>query len=534
VEDANSQQQQQQQIQAVSSSGVLSGCILHLFGTIFALFKDDPLALPAWRALLLPAARLGVSVLQAWPASAVHVKSSSRSSSSSTCASTQRTATAAAARSSNRSHAGSSASSAAAADVQRKTWLASCICRAIKALQYVFMTGIQNSKGDKAVFAQLAAGDVTGAVCVIRLLYISLAWAVREMWKKHGGKSPVVPEEASIRLRASSSSSSSSSSSGSGHCSSRDRQQQQKGLQVPAYHEQYLAALGGPILSLSDAQLSLTVQSSFMLCMLQQVVPLTCMHRGNSCANAAFERLLAFVAGPQAAVADAADRVQDSAAGLASWRQLEITQGLISAEQVLLLIEWVMFLEPEYSCGVIQFMNSSLTLIQQEECLTSAAELLLPPLLQLLGPAMLHAAASIQQKQQQQQGCSSGSSSSSNEAIKLHAGYPVAVRQMILSGKTRTQTEQTRIASPKRLAVPAVTPEMQLQNNHCLLHPVQCCSSGAALFCKHLQGMPGVNVHLHQRFLMVMMQPQHSVLLTSSAVFPACAYRSCQLVPTST
>jgi hypothetical protein len=262
AEDLNYQQQQQQQQQhntAVSQSGaqqqqqnlavdysgtqLLSACVLDLV-TRFLAMRINLLCLPAWRPLLLPAARLAVRMLQAWPADSLQPPSSSSSSSNDS-------------RHGSRSSSRLSSAGPADAPQDHKQYALDCVCQSARALQTSFRELMFASRESAKAIEQLAADDVTGAASLIRLLYIPLAWGVAALKKKLGGKSPV-SLEAITKVKA-------SSSSGS---SSRRRQQQQQGLEVPAYHEQYLAAVGAPFMHLEAEDVKDTLHGSFVLCLL--------------------------------------------------------------------------------------------------------------------------------------------------------------------------------------------------------------------------------------------------------------------------
>jgi hypothetical protein len=198
------------------------------------------------------------------------------------------------------------------------------------------------------------AADPAGGACLMQLLHLQVAWSLQALHSKLKGKSPITEQPYSSNSTRSSRASSSSSSS-------RSRQQQQQ-LEVPCFHEQYLAALGAPNGKLTLQGIPppiewVAVAHSFHV----QVLRAGCDRNSSS----------------------------SSSSSTASWRSLQRV-GLPSLEQQLLLLEAAL-LDPFECCGeAVGLFCDTVTGLRMHKCLRAAAPLLLPPVLHLLGPIVAY------------------------------------------------------------------------------------------------------------------------------------------------
>jgi uncharacterized membrane protein YgcG len=252
------QKQQQQpagQLQALTESSWLTHWLLtivHRWSHLNQAHRS--LQHPAWRALLLPLAELGVAVLQTFPD-----PSSSSSSSTGTGSPSN-------SRSGGSSSSSSSGSSSTRRIEQHRSNLAGVVKEATLQLLQVLSSSIVPIDMPEAtlnhnvqIFQQLLSANTAVASCLMRLLHLVVAWAAQAEHKRVKGISAVPMQAAALASSSSNRSSSSSSSSNPQRASKksssrsgstslqqqRRQQQQQRCVEVPAYHEQFLAAVGG-------------------------------------------------------------------------------------------------------------------------------------------------------------------------------------------------------------------------------------------------------------------------------------------------
>jgi hypothetical protein len=259
-----------------------------------------------WRTLLLPIAQLNSAVLGLQPADS----NSSSSSSSSRVADV------------------AAASAAAAYTSEVEAANASVLTALNKA---GLMLG-EVPGSELPPLAVIAAADPVGAACLMQLLHLQLAWAVQAVHRKLKGLSPVKS------LTASSSSSSSS------------RSRRQGEVEVPSYHEQYLAAIGAPVKRLLQRSGEPTIDIASVVRVSHAQVMLGCYGCSSS---------------------------SSSAAGVdepASWRSLQAAAAVASPEQALLMIEAALLEPIECRAATVYFCYETTLALEQHGRLEAAVQ----------------------------------------------------------------------------------------------------------------------------------------------------------------
>jgi hypothetical protein len=455
--DGQQQQQQQRQqqqvglLQAPNNSGWLVCWLLSIVRSTWSHLNNKQCSLqhPAWRTLLLPVAELGVALLTAWQAPSSSCSSSSSSTNSS-----------------------SNGSSSSAATRAQQNWagFAAAVEDVVMPMLQVLTENVHPEylpaaavEDNRNSFHQLVSANPAGASCLMRLLHLPVAWAVQAEHTRLRGASPA-PMPAATVGGTNSSSSSSSSQGGSNtirkrSSKGRSKQQQQLGLEVPAYHEQYLAAVGAPPNSKHVSSPPPPLKLSEQVWAWHMQTMLTCASNVGSSSSS--NNSIVLPGGSQHQQGQ--HQHNSSGSSLAAWRRLETTAAVPGPEQFLLAIQAATLAPTQCAAATVKLLHFTLRTMRcyddhnDHSSLAAAAELLLQPVLQLLGPTVTYTAAGIIPPGAQGDQGTNAVAATAQELSELCDDYAAVVTLLMGAGERTASVQQCDTIIWNTVAVNRVT-----------------------------------------------------------------------------